>query len=80
MILTGCWFYAQLHGIVFIFFLYVDNRLDDSMYRGVDDHFLEHPCAREQKRDNGLEQGQLFFVGQGCISFIGAVIRLLDIL
>ena len=50
------------------------------MYRGVDDQFLEHPCAREQKRDNGPEQGQLFFVGQGSVSFIGAVIRLLDIL
>ena len=50
------------------------------MYRGVDDPFLEHPCAREQKRDNGPEQNQLFFVGQGSISFIGAVIRLLDIL
>ena len=44
------------------FFLYVDNCLDDSMYRGVDDLFLEHPCAREQKRDNGPEQDQLFFV------------------
>ena len=29
------------------------------MYRGVDDHFLEHLCSREQKRDNGPEQGQL---------------------
>ena len=37
------------------------------MYRGVDDHFL----AREQKRDNGPEQGQLFFLGQGSVSFIG---------
>ena len=62
------------------FFLYVDNRLDDSMKRGVDDHFLEHPCAREQKGDNGLEQGQLFIVGQGSVPFIAAVIRLLDIL
>ena len=44
------------------------------MYRGADDHFLEHPCAREQKRDNGPEQGQLFFVGQRSVSFIGAVI------
>ena len=44
------------------------------MYRGVDDHFLEHPCASEQKRDNGPAQGQLFFVGQGSISFIGVVI------
>ena len=43
-------------------------------------HFLEHPCAREQKRDNGPEQGQSFFVGQGSVSFIGAVIRLLQIL
>ena len=50
------------------------------MYRGVDDHFLEHPCAHKQKRDNGPEQGQLFFVGQGSVSFVGAVIRLLDIL
>ena len=58
------------------FFLYVDNRLDDNMYRGVDDHYLEHPCAREQKCDNGHEQGQLFFVGQGSDSFIGAVIRI----
>ena len=47
------------------------------MYRGVDDHFLEHPCAREQQRDKGPEQGQLFFVGQGSVSFIAAVIRLL---
>ena len=44
------------------------------MYRGVDDLFLEHPCACEQKHDNGSEQGQLFFVGQGSVSFIGAVI------
>ena len=50
------------------------------MYHGVDDHFLEHPCAREQKHDNGPEQGQLFVVGHGTVSFIGAVIRLLDIL
>ena len=50
------------------------------MYRGVNDHFLEHPCAREQKRDNGPEQGQLFFVGQGSVSFIGEVIRLPNIL
>ena len=45
-----------------------------------DDHFLDYPCAHEQKRDNGHEQGQLFFVGQGSVFFIGAVIRLLDIL
>ena len=77
MILTGCWFYAQLHGIVFIFFLYVDNRLHYSMCHGVDDHY---PCAREQKRDNGPEQGQLFFVGQGSVSFVGAIIQLPDIL
>ena len=57
-------------------FLYVDKRLNDSMYCGVDDNFLEHPCAR----DNGPEQGQLFFVGQSSVSFIGAVTRLLDIL
>ena len=50
------------------------------MYRGVDDRFLEHPCASELKRDNGPEHGQLFFVGQSSVSFIGAVIRLLDIL
>ena len=50
------------------------------MYRGVDDHFLEHPCAREKKRDNGPEQGQLFFVGQGSVYFIGVVIRLVEIL
>ena len=50
------------------------------MYRGVDDHFLENPCAREQKRDNGPEQGQLFFVGQGSVSFIGAFIRILVIM
>ena len=49
------------------------------MYRGVDEHFLEHPCAREQKRDNDPEQGQLFFVEQGIVSFIGAFIQLLDI-
>ena len=73
-ILTGCWFYAQLHDFVFFFFLYVDNRLDDSTFRGFVDHFLEHPCAREQKRGNGPEQGQLFFVDQGSVSFIGAVI------
>ena len=48
------------------------------MYRDVNDHFLEHPWAREQKRDNGPEQGQLLFVGQGSVLFIGAVIRLLD--
>ena len=46
----------------------------------VDDHFLEQPCAREQKRDNGPEQAQLFFVGRGSVPFIGAVIRLLVIL
>ena len=63
-----------------LFYLYVDNRLDDRIHRGVDDHFLEYPCAREQKRDNGPEHGQLFFVGQGSASFIGAVIRFLDIL
>ena len=40
------------------------------MYHGVDDHFLEHPCARERKRDNDPEQGQLFFLGQGSVSFI----------
>ena len=50
--------------------------MDNSMYRGVDDHFLEHPCVREQKRDNDPEQGPLFFLGQGSVSFIGAVIRL----
>ena len=61
-----------------LFFLYVDKHLGDSMYRGVDDHFLEHPCAREQKRDNGPEQGQWFLVDQGSVYFIGAVIRLLD--
>ena len=37
---------SMLHVFIIIFILYVDNRLDDSMYRGVDDHFLEHPCAR----------------------------------
>ena len=71
---------AQLYGIVIVFFFYFDKRLNDSMYRGVDDHFLEHPCAREQKRHNGLEQVQLIFVGQGSVSFIEAVIRNLDIL
>ena len=50
------------------------------MYRDVDDHFLENPCAREHKRDNGPEKGQLFFVGQDSVSFIGAFIRILDIL
>ena len=78
-ILKGCWFYAQLHSTVFTaFLLYVGKRLDESMFRGVNDHFLEHPCACEQKRDNGPEQGQLFFVGQGSVSLIGAVIGLLD--
>ena len=33
------------------------------MHRSVDDHFFEHTCAREQKRDNDPEQGQLFFCG-----------------
>ena len=42
------------------------------MYRAVDDHFLEHPCGRGQKRDNDPEQGQLFFVSQGSVSFIDA--------
>ena len=60
------------------FFHYVDKRLDHGMYHGVDDHFLEHPCAREQKRDNDPEQGQLFFLGQGSVSFIGAAIRVRD--
>ena len=77
-IFTICWFDAQLYGIVFLFFHYVDKRLDHIMYRGVDDNFLEHPCAREQKRDNDPEQGPLFFLGQGSVSFIGAVIRLRD--
>ena len=49
------------------------------MHRSVDDHFFEHTCAREQKRDNDPEQGQLFFVGQESVSFIGAVFLLLDI-
>ena len=34
------------------------------MYRGVNDHFLDHPWAREQKHDNGPVQGQLLFLGQ----------------
>ena len=59
-------------------FFYVDNRLDYSMYCGVNGNFLEYPWAREQKRDNGPEQGQLLFAGQGSVLFIGAVIRLLD--
>ena len=50
------------------------------MYHDVDDHFFEHPCGREQKHDKGPEQDQLFFVNQSSVSFIGAVIRLLDIL
>ena len=50
------------------------------MYRVEDDHFHEHPCAFEEKRDNGPAQGQLFFVGQGSVSFVGAFIRILDIL
>ena len=29
---------------------------NDSMYRGVDDHFLEHPCARGQKRGKALNK------------------------
>ena len=41
-------------------------------------NFLEHPYACEQKRDKGPEQGQLFFVCQGFVSFIGSVIRILD--
>ena len=49
------------------FFLFVDKRLDDSINSGVDDLFLEHPSAREQKHDIGPEQCQLFFVSQGSV-------------
>ena len=58
------------------FFLYVDNRLDDSMYHGVVDTFLEHPVLVNRN----VTTGQLFFVGQGSVSFIDSVIRLLDFL
>ena len=34
---------------------------------GVDDLFREHISACEQKRDNGPEQSQLFFVGQDSV-------------